>query len=61
MKFTRSQQELQQVLANLAAQQGKGGKNPEVVVLNNRGYNYSKGEGPERALLDLERLRAEQH
>lgn len=49
---------LEQIREQIAAQIDPAAAG-EIVVLNNRGYNYATGSSLERATLDLERLRLE--
>lgn len=50
---------MEQILQQIAAQIGPDADS-EIIVLNNRGYNYGPASSLERATGDLERLRAEQ-
>jgi hypothetical protein len=51
-------QQLQaQIAAQIAAQGGAGENVP--ILLNNRGYNYGRGDDPERIPADALRLRSE--
>ena len=50
---------LEQIRNQIAAQIDPASAG-QIIVLNNRGYNYGSGNSLERASSDLERLRAEQ-
>jgi hypothetical protein len=49
---------LELIRQQIAAQVGPGASD-QIVVLNNRGYNYGPANSLDRAAIDLERLRAE--
>ena len=50
---------MDQLRQQIAAQLGPDADG-QIVMLNNRGYNYGPANSLERAAIDLERLRAEQ-
>ncbi len=56
--LAQSRSALEQIRQQIAAQIDPASAG-EIIVLNNRGYNYGPGNSLDRATLDLERLRAE--
>jgi hypothetical protein len=57
-QLAQSSAALEVIRQQIAAQFGPGA-NDQIVVLNNRGYNYGPASSLERSAIDLERLRAE--